>query len=60
MSIVAYHAHFVNITLFKCIFTVGKPAVGVARLPLYAMMLPPTVHLTPFVSFFCGQSVTTI
>ena len=60
MSIVTYLVSFVDITLFKCILTVVKLAVGVARLPLYIIWLPPTVHLTLSVSILCGRSMAII
>ena len=34
--------------------------VGVAKLPLYWIWSPPTVHPTRFISFLCGLSVVTM
>ena len=55
MSIVAYFAPFVEMTLFRCSLTVIKSAVGDDKLPLDVNLAPPTIHIERFVSIFVAD-----
>ena len=49
MSIVVYLACFMDITLFRCSLTVASSAVEVAKLSLWVILSPSTVHLIRFI-----------
>ena len=55
-----YHAHFVDMTLLRCIFTVIMSTVGVLTSPGYSIRFPPTVSLVRFGSSFSGLYVQTV
>ena len=58
--IMAYLEVVANMVELMLHLTVVMLSVGVARSPLYVIMLPPTINLTLFFSVLFGQFVKTM